>query len=498
MPEDTPIPVKTAPAPVVCQRVRGSQPGSWRRIKISGDELSGPLPHIAQSVDRYFVDAPEKKPTVHVLKADHFSSVLQIQTNGRDIIIKKELARSRLEFLTKGIRKSRAAKAWEMGRLLIGKNLETAESLALVEDYFLFFRTNSFFICSYIPGTLLRTYLDDPDITETDKKRAAKKTIEMIHCWHRTGVTHGDPKASNIIIHNDKLFLIDPENATVRPPGKASRRAIARDWAIVLHNWQKQPHIRQIALGQILGFFDTGRHCFATRLIKKFWKDEYASAEWEKRQSAKWLQLIKELSVGTPLPDWERKAAPAGCIHAVSPKIETHCLISPRAFRWAQQEDNYFKKRRLPRQGVLAMALSLRICGFHLPSIAAGGLYGKHEYLIFTGINQESFLRLWDNTRSDPVEKKQILSCLGAETGRLHAMGFIHGDLSLNTVTMEKTADNYKVIFLPTCRTRRQRRLSARQADKDWQPLKSELAALMSPESMAIVAVAYEKAFRRR
>lgn len=498
MPEDKPTTVKPAPEAIFCRRTRGNRPGAWRRIKIPGNELSGPLPRIAESVDSYFAARGAEKPPVHILKADHFSSVIRIQTNGRDFVVKNEHARTIFEFLAKGFRKSRAAKTWDKGRRLIARDLETACPLALIEDFFFFFRTNSFFISDCLPGILLRTYLDDPAVAAADKMQAAEKTVDMLCHWHRAGVTHGDPKASNIIIDQDRLYLIDPEDVTIYAPGKASRRAMARDWAIVLHNWQNQPDIRQVILGRILDRVDSRQHFFATRLIKKFWKDEYAGTGWGAEQTAHFNQLVKVLSAGVVPPDWECEAAPTGCIHAVSAQNATHCRLSPRAFRRGQSLSAYFKKKQHPVRGVLSMALALRICGFHLPEIIAGGLSAKYEYLIFEGVGRESFLLHWKNAQTDPLEKSSFLSSLGAETGRLHAMGFICGGLSLNTVSVEKTAGSYKVVFSPTCRTRRQRWLSARQAAKDWQPLKDELAALMSAGDMATVSAAYEKAYRRR
>lgn len=487
-----------APAPFVRQRLNRGAPGAWRRIKLSGAELSGPLPHIAKSVDRLFVDVPGKEPTGHILKADRFSSVIQIQTDRHNIIIKNEHARSRLEFLAKGVRKSRAAKSWEKGRLLVTNNFETAKPLALIEDYFLFFKTSAFFICSYLPGRLLKSYLDDPDIPAAEKEQTAEKVIAMVRRWHKRGVTHGDPKASNIIVNSGRLYLIDLDNVTVRPPGKASRRALARDWAIVLHNWQNQPDIRQMALGRILGFFDTGRHYFAARLIKKFWKTEPIVAGFPVLRTSDTPRIIKELAAGKPPANWHYKIARPGVFDAFCPGTNTRCMISRRAFPKAERLENYFRKKRLPRRGVLAMALSLKICGFHLPGITAGGLYEDYEYLLFTDTNQESFDSIWETLPPDTDEKSRLLNCLGATTGRLHAMGFIHGRLSLTTVQIKKTAGGYEIGFSPSLHTRRKRWASARQMANDWRPLKNALIALLPPEDAAIVGAAYEKARRQR
>ncbi len=489
---------------VIRRRINKGRPGFRRRIQtseISPDRASDLLQDIARTVDRYF--DPEKADippdiSVSILKSDPFSSVIRVRAKSCDVVIKKEHARSKLEFLTKGFRKSRAAKAWEKSQLLAANNIDIAYPIALIEDFFLFFRTNAYFICTCLPGTLLRTYLDDPRVAETDKKKAAEKTIAMISRWHGLGITHGDPKASNLIINNSQLHLIDTEDVACRPSKKPKTRTMARDWAIVLHNWQNQPDIRQMALAQILTLFDTGQHQLATRLIKKFWKTEPLIAKWPVFKETAAPEVVKKLAAGQLSPGWKRSPSPSGIINAVCDDTGARCLFTRKAFPSAKQPADYFQKKRLPRRGIFSMALSMRICGFCLPDIIAGGFYGKHEYLLFNTNPWKPLSHILEEAQSDKKDINHRLILLGAEMGRFHAMGFIHGNLSLNTVGVNASPNGYAVVFPPGPHTHRPGLMSAQKKAKDWDSLRGDFVARLSPEAAAVVFDAYEKASHRK
>ncbi len=175
------------------------------------------------------------------------------------------------------------------------------------------------------------------------------------------------------------------------------------------------------------------------------------------------------------------------------------CILSPRAFIRLNQEAGYFRKRRLPRRGILSMALSMRICGFSLPRIHAAGLRAGNEYLVFDETGQASFVSIWETLSSAfPEKKERLLQRLGAELGRFHAMGFLHGDLDLNHIGVAGAEENYSLFLALRSGLRRPRKTTVRQTNRDMKPLNRQIDALLSKKEKNIFCAAYKKERHRQ
>ncbi len=442
----------------------------------------------ARTIERYF-----ESPQATILKDDHFSTVILLESKDR-FVIKKEHPGTALKFLRKTLRKSRAAKAWANGLLLTSRGLPTIVPLALIEDYCFLLRIRSFLVSAYIRGSLYDQYLTDPDIPFTQKEATAIGLIDMLHHWHQLGITHGDPKAANIIISDNKLSLIDPENVKYHRLSLLKRRAIARDWSIVLHNWQKIPQIREMALPRILLLLDSDRRKFAARLIRKLWKSEHTATGWFISAKDGIPRPVIELTSGKTPPGWIRQTSRAGLIRAVCLRDDSQCILSSCAFPRAGRKNDYFGKKRLPARGILSIAFSLRICGFNLPEIMAGGLYDGYEYLMF---NDSKLFSCSSALESDQTDITRMIQQLGTEIGRFHALGFIHDELFLDNIRLRIEGNRYLFYFALNGRIRWTRGTTGRGFDKDLQTIKQEIVSRLSENDAANFFTAYHLERRR-
>ena len=108
------------------------------------------------------------------------------------------------------------------------------------------------------------------------------------------------------------------------------------------------------------------------------------------------------------------------------------------------------------------MARALGGAGFGAPAVALVGTRGRAGLLVTLDAGGEDLLEALVRRRADRRAKWALLRQLGAEVGRLHAAGFVHGDL----VPPNLRVRDGTLVFLDNDRTRRGRllvRLGARR-----------------------------------
>jgi hypothetical protein len=323
--------------------------------------------------------------------------------------------------------------------------LKTINPIALIEDYAFFARTGSYAVCEYIDGMTLKAYFRNPNISDTDKNIIASKLVQDIHKWHALGVTHGDPKASNIVIRQNQIYLIDAEDIKIPKTRWSKKHAITRDKYIILHNWQKYPEQREAWTRKFVLEHYLGKRYFGRRLIKKFWKDEYSilSLSFSRRIDAGSLleNAISNHSLHRWLNIFSNKKGPY-----LLPKNRSFvCIFSRRAFMLAQSIEAYFNKKRVPKKGVFSITVALRICGFILPDVLDGGIFRGVEYVIFAQDTGKSVHSVWQEVKNSGSKKDHFIIKLAEEIGRLHVMGFVGVIQSLNSIFV-KTVNHSFVI----------------------------------------------------
>jgi hypothetical protein len=101
------------------------------------------------------------------------------------------------------------------------------------------------------------------------------------------------------------------------------------------------------------------------------------------------------------------------------------------------------------------MGTALAAAGFGVPTILAAVRRGREGLLVTRDIGGEDVAAAVAARRASVRSKRALLCALGAEVGRLHAAGFVHGDL----VPPNVHAVGERFVFLDNDRTRRSRLL---------------------------------------
>jgi len=172
--------------------------------------------------------------TGRTLKAGNSATVVQIEVDGLNLVIKRYNIKSISHLLGRFWRPSRASISWRNANLLELIGITTPKPLGFIEKRVGPFRNVSYFISEYKEtDSLLSIYSKRPpskaELTEID---TLFKTLEKYK------ISHGDFKASNLLIDTKgNISLIDLDSMHEHTNHKKFQRAHSKDKNRFLRNW---------------------------------------------------------------------------------------------------------------------------------------------------------------------------------------------------------------------------------------------------------------------
>jgi len=158
---------------------------------------------------------------------------VRVSIEGRSYIVKRYNLKSFVHRVRRWF-KPRARRAWRNGHHLASVGVSTAKPIALLEHKW-----------SWARGVC---YLVMPDVGNQDLARAlaaapqdfecyAPGTLAVLRALQAAGLQHGDLKATNFVLADDRVVLIDYDALRSGPSDP--------DWQRFLANWSAQPRLLQ-------------------------------------------------------------------------------------------------------------------------------------------------------------------------------------------------------------------------------------------------------------
>jgi tRNA A-37 threonylcarbamoyl transferase component Bud32 len=167
------------------------------------------------------------------LKNGSTCTIARSQVGDIPVVIKRYNIKNFWHGLNRAFRVSRAAKSWENAHWLMMSGIMTPKPVALVEARLGRLRRHTYFVSEYVPGPDISQYFN----ATTDKALAAQKIAALFYKLYLLRISHGDCKASNIIMVNDEPVLIDLD----------SMRAHAVNWfAEICFEWRHVKDLKRL------------------------------------------------------------------------------------------------------------------------------------------------------------------------------------------------------------------------------------------------------------
>lgn len=200
---------------------------------ISSDFLDLDLPQTFQKLDSLVTSK-------NLLKNGNTCTVARVEIHHRPIVIKRYNIKSFWHGVSRAPRQTRAAASWANAHRLKLLGIPTANPVALIEERKFGLRGRAYFLCEYI---------DAPDAAQffaecTDKNarsEAVKNIATLFYRLYLLRISHGDTKASNIKIVDNKPVLIDLDSMVQHNFSFTALKAHARDLRRFMQNWKQAP-----------------------------------------------------------------------------------------------------------------------------------------------------------------------------------------------------------------------------------------------------------------
>ena len=218
---------RLSPAPIMTLKIRYLNSGVRSR------DLKGLCAH----PDSAFSE------TAVMVKDGTRNTLHQVTIDIGDLVIKRYNTKNAWHLARRNFQTSRALNCWHMGTLFRSKGIDTPEPMAVVEDQRGPFSGRSWYICRYVGNTLLPDYLDSADWE--DRFELIKiRVCELFQTLQSHRFSHGDLKGSNLLVHEDRLTVVDLDAAKQHRSPLLHRLAFDNDKARFLKNWNGAPEIQ--------------------------------------------------------------------------------------------------------------------------------------------------------------------------------------------------------------------------------------------------------------
>ena len=184
-----------------------------------------------------FIEAADAK----VLKSDAASTVACISFDGRKYVAKRYDTRGLWHACKRAFRLSRAERCWRAALQLARAGIDTPRPVAVVEQRLGPLRGRAYYLTEHVDGELGGTYLRRPCPQRDAIVDAVATTFARLQ---RHRLSHGDMKATNLIVSSGRLYLLDLDAARAHRTTRGHARAFMRDKRRFLANWNDVPELR--------------------------------------------------------------------------------------------------------------------------------------------------------------------------------------------------------------------------------------------------------------
>lgn len=198
-----------------------------------------------------FLRAPEYlflSQYMHFIKQDHTTTVGVIRVGEQWLLVKRYNMKNFFYRLKRMLTKTRAAKCWENAHRLLFRSIRTPQPIAMIEDRWGIFKGVCYGIFAYVPTIAASEYFKPHDFDAGEGGSIADQISLLLQKLTHEKIYHGDLKATNILINNEGIWLVDLDAMRFYHSATWFKRRSKKDKARFARNWQGQPLIKQLFL----------------------------------------------------------------------------------------------------------------------------------------------------------------------------------------------------------------------------------------------------------
>jgi tRNA A-37 threonylcarbamoyl transferase component Bud32 len=195
--------------------------------------------HLLETPEKLFAD-----PAAVVLKKGRSSTVVKVMVDGKSFVVKRYNMKNSWHRLRRTLRETRAKKSWRVSQHLFSEGVATAKPVAFIENQFLGFRGPSYFLMEFIEGEHIGAYFRTFQVESINVfQQMAGKIAALMNDLAELKITHGDLKMTNILVCNDKPYLIDLDGIKEHSSEKSLSAELRKEIKRFMRNFENSPSV---------------------------------------------------------------------------------------------------------------------------------------------------------------------------------------------------------------------------------------------------------------
>jgi len=183
---------------------------------------------------------------MEIIKDGTSATLARGSVDGQSLIIKRYNTRSLWHCLSRALRRSRASISWENSHRLMFLGIPTARPIAMREERFGVIKLRSYLIMEALDGPNIYKYLLSDAVTNSDRRHHARLVASLFRKLQTSRISHGDMKASNILLHRGQYAFIDLDSMQEYQGESSFSRAFQKDLERFFRNWDKLPEFHDL------------------------------------------------------------------------------------------------------------------------------------------------------------------------------------------------------------------------------------------------------------
>jgi len=180
-----------------------------------------------------------------LLKDGTSSTVVRVQGEHFDWVVKRYNIKSLWHWLSRCLRKTRAWISWGNAHRLKISGIATPKPIAMIEKRVGPLRSTGYYVTEFIDGLRTETFFCDNLVPAVQKQQASKAFVELFGQLRRLGICHGDCKATNFLLRDLVPWVLDLDAMREYSPGARFNSCSRVDRARFLRNWQARPELQR-------------------------------------------------------------------------------------------------------------------------------------------------------------------------------------------------------------------------------------------------------------
>ena len=185
-------------------------------------------------------------PECQMIKSDNTTTVGLIFRDSYKIVIKRYNTKNAWHSLRRTVRTSRAENSWHFTQTLQSLDISVVPAVAWIEEIQMGLKGRSWFVSEFVDGISCLDHFKG-DVPLAEIKKTLGEIVEILCKLRHKYISHGDLKATNILLSDQGPVLIDLDAMRQHKTESTYQRAARKDINRFLRYWQDNPALLAIA-----------------------------------------------------------------------------------------------------------------------------------------------------------------------------------------------------------------------------------------------------------